>query len=420
MHDRDGLSSRVKRRRGGMLLRAMLAQNVGTGCAFGGMGVSVLAMQDRFHSSLGMVTMALSLTVLSMTALGPVVASLINRLGLRTVMTSGVAMSLVGYLALAYAPTMSLALAACGLLIGPGAALFAVLPPAVLASGWYPHNRGKVMGIAYLPLFLTLIPLFGVGIIQRQGLTAFFLSLVVLHLLLLPLMLGVADPPAELMEESDAGTASTGSAPVVILGSLLFWLIVLGNGILNGTSITGSAHLLPIVEGYGVSIETGAILLSISGAASILGSLMAGYAADRLGPARTLGLVAIGFAVAWTLFAMSGWVPVLLLSSLLIGFCGASVFPPISALVVQIFGIDALPKVLGLLGVMTLPFTFVMSPAAGWLHDLSGNYDTASAVLVAACSLAAVTFLGINRHLSGKREVAPDLSSGLLLPADPR
>ena len=86
----------------------------------------------------------------------------------------------------------------------------------------------------------------------------------------------------------------------------------------------------------------------------------------------------------------------------------------------QIFGIDALPKVLGLLGVMTLPFTFVMSPAAGWLHDLSGNYDTASAVLVAACSVAAVTFLGMNRHLSGKREVAPDLSSGLLLPADPR
>lgn len=144
------------------------------------------------HPSVG-----LSLTVFSMTLLGPIIARLISHLGLRTVMTSGVLTSMVGYLFLAFAPTMLLALAACALLIGPGAALFAALPPAILASGWYPDARGKVMGIAYLPLFVTFIPLIGVDIIQRYGLTSFYLTIVAVHLLLLSLMFGVADPPTE-------------------------------------------------------------------------------------------------------------------------------------------------------------------------------------------------------------------------------
>lgn len=398
------------RGRSGMLLRATLAQNVGTGCVFGGLGVSVLALQDRFHSSLGMATMGLSLTVFSMTALGPMIASLISRLGLRIVMTSGVVISLIGYLALAYAPTMPLALAACALLIGPGTALFAALPPAVLASGWYPHDRGKVMGIAYLPLFVTFMPLVGLGIIQRQGLTAFYLSIVALHLLLLPLMLGIRNPPTELPEGGDIIVPPAGSAQVVILGSMLFWLIVLGDGILNGTAISGSAHMLPIVAAYGVPVETGALLLSVSGASSILGSLLAGYACDRVGAARTLALAAMGFALAWALIAITGWLPALAASSFLIGLCGASVFPPISALVVQIFGIDALPRVLGLIGVMTLPFTFIMSPAAGWLHDVSGSYESAFAALIVACLLAAATFFGISRYLARKGTVGAGTS----------
>lgn len=397
------------RRRGGMLLRATLAQNVGTGCAFGGLGVSVLALQDRFHASLGMATTALSLTVLSMTALGPVIAGLIRRFGLRNVMTGGVIASLSGYLALAYAPTMPLALAACALLIGPGAALFAILPPAVLASGWYPDDRGKVMGIAFLPLFVTFMPLLGVDIIQRCGLTAFYLSIVALHVLLLPLTLGVADPPAESSAERGTPGPALISVEPVSLASPLLWLMVLGDGILNGTAIAGSAHMLPIVEEYGVSIETGALLLSVSGASSILGSLLSGYACDRLGAAKTLGLAATGFAFAWTLIALTGWLPALTVSAFLIGFCGASVFPPISALVVQVFGAEALPKVLGLLGVMALPFTFAMAPAAGWLHDLSGNYATAFAMLIATCLLAAVTFLGMSRHLTRRQGAGRDV-----------
>lgn len=387
----------------GMLIRATLAQNVGTGCAFSGLSISMLALQERLGSPLGATMMALSLTVFSMIALGPAISSLIARWSLRVVMSVGVLISMTGYLALAFAQSLPLALAACGLLIGPGTALFAALPPAVLASSWYPHDRGKAMGIAYLPLLVTVLPMLGIAIIQHYGLTPYYLALAAIHLLLFPLMLGVAEPQAESQSERTEASASNIAVPQsVILGGAIFWLIALGDGILNGTAIAGSAHMLPIVTEYGISLETGAMLLSISGASSIAGSLLAGYATDRLTPSKTLGLAALGFLFAWATIAVTGWLPALAVSAALIGFCGASVFPPISALVAQVYGASALPKVLGLLGIMTLPFTFLMPPAAGWLRDLSGTYDPVFALFIGICVLAGATFFGLSRYFSRK------------------
>ncbi len=390
-------------RGGAMLLRATLAQNVGTGCVFGGLGISVLAMQARFQTSLGTTTMGLSLTIFSMIALGPFLSGMIDKLGLRNVMTAGVIISMAGYLALASSPSIMLALAACAFLIGPGTAMFAALPPAVLTSEWFPHARGKAMGIAYLPVFVTAIPILGIGIIQRHGLTSFLVSLAACHLLLLPLIWGVAVPPADVADSHNSiGEPSSGLPRNAILGMVVFWLIVLGDGILNGTAITGSAHMLPIVTGYGASLETGAVLLSISGAASIAGSLLAGYACDRIGSTKTLGLAGLGFATAWAIMGITGWLPALSVSAFLVGLCGAAVFPPISALSIEVFGVEALPKVLGLLGIATLPFSFAMSPAAGWLRDVSGNYDTVYPAIVIACILASVTFFAMGPYLGRK------------------
>ena len=119
----------------------------------------------------------------------------------------------------------------------------------------------------------------------------------------------------------------------------------------------------------------------------------------------------LGFAIAWTLIAAGGWLPSLTIAAVLIGVCGAAVFPPISALMVQVYGTEALPRVLGLLGVMTLPFTFAMSPAAGWLHDFSGGYKSVCAVLIALCAMAAGNFSWIGRDLRRRALFGDDAES---------
>ena len=402
--DRSGIGTRGRRK--GMLIRATLAQNIGTGCAFGGLGLSVLALQQRYDASLGSAALGLSITVLSLMGLGPLIAKLIARFGIRSVMSAGVLISSAGYVALAYAPSLPLALMACALLVGPGGALFAVLPPAILASGWYPEARGKAMGIVYLPILATILPLLGVTIIQRYGLPSFYLTLAAAHLLLFPLMLGVVEASAEPAHAQNSTEEATG-ATQEIFKNRIFWLIALGNGILNGAAIVGSAHMLPIVTGYGASMQTGAALLTVSNGMSILGSLIAGYACDRIGAAKTLGLVGLGFALAWSLIAITSWLPVLAVSAILIGTCGAAVFPPVSALTVQVFGMEALPKVLGLLSMFALPFTFAMAPAAGQLHDIFGGYRPVFVGMILVCLTAAAAYIWIHWQLARRIRTAP-------------
>lgn len=388
-------------RPGGMLLRAMIAQNIGTGAAFGGLGVSVLALQARYDSSLAVAALALSLTVLALSGIGPFVAGLIARYGLRNLMCTGAATSMTGYIALAYAPNMALALAACGLLIGPGVALFSTLSPAVLAGSWFPHSPGKAMGITYLPLFATIVPLIGLPVIEHQGLKVFFLLLAAAHLAVLPLLWSIVEPetgPRAIEAEEARGSFTLGK---------LFWLIVVGYGILSGMAIAGATHILPIVTGSGSSLHAGAVLLAVTGAAAVPGSLLAGYLSDTRGPAQTFVLTALAFAAAWSILAFTGWLPAMTVAAILIGMGSAAIFPPLATLTVELFGSQAQPKILGLLGMMTLPFTFAISPGEGWLRDFTGSYEAVFVLSVAGCLIAMVIFFGISLHMHKLRAGNP-------------
>lgn len=388
-----------------MLIRGFFAQNVAIGCSFGGFAVSILALQERFHTSRALAEMVLAIAVLSMSLLAPAAGGMIVRLGLRTTMTIGVVLSTAGYAALAFAPSMPAILAITAVLIGPGAALFGSIPSSILASEWYPRARGRALGIVNIPLFVALVPLLGIAVVDAFGLTAFYLCLAGLHLLLLPLILGIKEPPTQ---PQAAGEGAAGSPPAkhavgYLLAQLTFWLIILGDGILNGANITNSAHIVPIAVEDGISPAAGALLLSAGGGASILGSIFSGFLADRVGAARTLAVVSFGSTVGWVVLASTSWYPGLVMAMLLSGACGAAVFPPTNLLLTQAFGLRTLPQALGLLSALTLPLTFIMSPAAGAAHDVFGKYSAISASLAGACFIVGLLFLFIGHRVDRAR-----------------
>jgi MFS family permease len=384
-----------------MLLRGFFAQNVAIGCAFGGFAVSILALEERFQTSRAMAEMVLALVVLTMSLLAPAAGAMIVRLGLRTTMITGVVMSAMGYAALAISPSMLATLAITATLIGPGAALFGSIPSSILASEWYPTARGKALGIVNVPLFVALVPLLGIAVIEAYGLAAFYLCLAGVHLLLLPLMVGIREPLMDrgVAEQGTPASLATKPALKFVLLQMTFWLIVLGDGILNGANITNSAHIVPIATQGGISPSAAALLLSAGGGASILGSLSSGFLADRIGAARTLAVAGFGSALSWTILASTNWYPGLMIAMILCGACGAAVFPPTNILLTQLFGLRTLPQALGLLSFLTLPFTFAMSPAVGAAHDLVGRYAGISALLAAACGLVGLLFLVIRRRV---------------------
>lgn len=380
-----------------MLARAFLSQNVAIGCAFGAFGVSVLALQDRYDTGRAAAAMGISLVVLTQGLLSPVIGSIILRVGLRRTMTLGAVLSTAGYVAIAFAPSMAVVLTAFALLVGPGAAMTGNFPASLLAGGWYPEKRGQAVGIVNVPLFVSILPVVGYSIISQFGLTAFYLFLAGLSLLLVPVMLGVRDGPG--MTQGAGDDAPNGVAPTFrsILSKPIFWLMVLGGGILTATSITGSAHVVPLAVEKGIPAQEAAILLSAMGVASMIGSVLVGVLCDKVGGAIALALAGFGLALSWLVLGSVAFMPVLIMTMLLVGMCAADVFPALNVLAAKTFGAGALPRVIGLYALMALPFTFLLPPAAGLLRDGAGSYGPVIATIIAACAGVGAIFVIVAR-----------------------
>lgn len=382
-----------------MVARAFLAQNVAVGCAFGGFGVSVLPLQEKFGASRGATALALSLCVLVLGLVSPLVGTLIGRIGLRLTMILGALLSGAGYALLAVAPSMPVVLLAYALPIGVGLAMFGPFPSSVLASNWFPHNPGLALGVANMPLMVAAVPMAGLAVMGAYGLGGFYLAMAGLHVLLLPCLLGVRDGPAG--RAAAGGAHGAGAAAMIGTAALLrrpaFWAMCLGAGFLNATGITGVSHLVAFVAERGVATEEAAGLLSIVGGASVIGSLLIGFLCGRLGSARTLALIAVTLATSWLVMLGTTTFALLAAAGLLMGAAGAGVFPAVNMLSGRLFGIESLPRVIGLFGLVTLPLTFCMPPLAGVVRDIVNGYDPVVVFLIGGCAAMAVLFFAMAR-----------------------
>jgi len=387
--------------RWGQLLRGFCCQNVAVGCAFGGFGVAVLPMQEKFGVDRGLATLGLPLVVLAMGIASPLAATLIGRIGLRRTMLLGVLLSAIGYLAIALAPSFPVVLAAYALPVGVGAALFGSFPASVLASNWFQPQPGRAVGFVNMPLFVALLPTAGIAMIERGGLTGLYLLLAALHLLLLPIVLGVVDgPAAHVSPRPDAASPIAAEAPITqraLLGQPLFWMIVVGAGLLNSAGITGSAHLFAFAREAGGTAAQAGLVVSLQGGASMVGSLLIGFVCDRIGAARGLALTAAGLMLSWLALFLMPTIAVMSSAGLLIGMCGAGVFPAVNVLAGHLYGPAALARVIGLFGLLTLPLTFVLPPLGGVLHDATGGYAAVAAIIAVLAAGVAILFFAAGR-----------------------
>ncbi|WP_189621316.1 MFS transporter [Novosphingobium colocasiae] len=376
-----------------MAVRGFFAQNVASGCAFGAFGVTVLPLQQKFHVSLATASLGLALAVLVISLASPLVATMISRFGLRRTMATGVVISGLGYALLAFASNMLTVLFAYALPIGAGLAMFGPFPAAVLASNWFRENPGPALGFVNIPLFLALMPLAGQAVISHYGLTSLYIILASLHLLVLPLVLGVKEAP----EDTSTGSSdAASSASITTRGALarpLFWVIVLGAGTLNAAAISGMSHLFAFGLEKGIPATQAAIVMSLLGGASVIGSLLVGMLCGRLGASRTLALLGAGFSVSWLALLVAPELAFMTAAAIVIGACTAGVFPATSTLFGMSFGQASLARVLGLSSLLMAPLTVALPQLAGVLRDATGSYDLVAATISGGSAAIAIVFL---------------------------
>ena len=368
---------------------------------------------------------SLNLVVYGLTA--PFAAALMERFGIRRVVTASLALVAVGSgLTLVMTSPWQLWLL-WGFAVGIGTGSLALVFGAIVANRWFVRHRGLVIGIfsaasstgqlVFLPAIAQLAD--GPGWRWAAGLVTLF------ALLLVPLVWWVLrDQPA------DVGTTPYGAPPDwqplplkavrrsaarVALDALrdaarvrAFWILFVTFWIC-GWSTNGliGTHFIPAAHDHGMPATTSASLLALIGIFDIAGTVASGWLTDRVDSRHLLfgyyffrGLSLL--VVPWLLGPHVH--PSLFLFILFYGLDWVATVPPTVTLCRVHFGIERSGVVFGWVFASHMVGAGVAASYAGWIRTWQGDYFAAWMTAGGLCLLAAFLCLAIPRR--GPAEVA--------------
>jgi len=143
------------------------------------------------------------------------------------------------------------------------------------------------------------------------------------------------------------------------------------------------AHVALHAQGVGLSAESAAGIISIVGAASIVGRLLMGIIVDRIGsrPVLTVSFFIKTAALIWLIFARADWMFVVFAAVFGLGYGGAAV--GITPMVADLFGLSALSLILAGAGFIGTCGAASGPVIAGRIFDVTGSYFWAFMVCVA-------------------------------------
>ena len=272
-----------------------------TAGAMGMPGVMIVPLENEFGWSDAQISSALALRILLFGLFGPFAAALMNRFGVRRVIVSALALIAAGLLISLMMTQVWQLVLLWGVVVGIGTGLTAMVLAATVATRWFNHRRGLVMGmlaassatgqLLFLPVIAELTTHFGWRIalvLVAAALGA--IGVVVLFLMRdrpsdidLPLYgETVVTPPLT----SGAGLTSLLLSPLVTLRDCarvpIFW-VLFGTFFVCGCSTNGliQTHFVALCHDYGLAATAAASVLAMMGAFDFVGTIGSGWLSDR-------------------------------------------------------------------------------------------------------------------------------------------
>jgi MFS family permease len=272
-----------------------------TAAAMGAPGVLIVPLEHEFGWNNAEISTALAIRLLLFGLFGPFAAAFMNRFGVRRVILCALTLIAGGLLAsLAMTRLWQLVLL-WGVVVGVGTGLTAMVLAATVATRWFNHRRGLVIGmlaassatgqLVFLPLIAELTSRYGwrIALVFVCALLA-LAALVALVLmrdrpsdLNLPLYgeSAVTPPPA-----AGVGLVSLLLSPLTVLADAvrvpIFW-VLFATFFICGSSTNGliQTHFITLCGDYGLAAVTAASVLAMMGVFDFVGTIGSGWLSDR-------------------------------------------------------------------------------------------------------------------------------------------
>ena len=384
-------------------------------------GVLLDPLHAEFGWSHGLIGSAVSLNLVLFGLISPFAAALMDRFGVRPVVTFALVMVAVGS-GLTVFMTEPWQLILCwGLLVGIGTGSMSMAFVATITSRWFVARRGLVSGIltagnatgqlVFLPLVAWLATHHGW---RTAALLAAGAALAVVPLVLLLLRNHPADLGLRAYGATDADPGppphqQVGSSAGRALGVLrdaarsrTFWLLAGGFAICGATT-NGliATHFVPAAHDHGMPATTAASLLAVVGIFDVVGTIASGWLTDKVDPRLLLVgyyvLRGVGLMTLPSLLAPhvepSMWVFIIVY-----GLDWVATVPPTVAICRDAFGAASGPIVFGWVFASHQVGAAVAASTAGFVRDVTGGYDPAFYAAAGLCAVAAAMSYAIRQR----------------------
>lgn len=383
-----------------------------TAAVMGLPGVLIGPLQAEFGWKIGDISQPLALRLVLFGLGAPFAAAMIARFGILRVVGAGLAMIVAGVALATGMDSLWQLWLSWGVLVGLGTGLTALVLGATVASRWFTHRRGLVMGLLtasnatgqllFLPMDAWLVEHAG----WRLAVLPPLLACAVAWLLML--MLG-RDHPAQV------GLAPYGETEVLptpvrqrgnpFLASLIalrdasqdrtFW-VLFGTFFVCGLSTNGlvQSHFIPFCVDYGMDPLVGASVLAMMGMFDFVGTIVSGWLSDRYDIRKLLfvyyGLRGLSLiALPYSSFSFLG----LSVFAMFYGLDWVATVPPTVKLAAANFGRERAALVFGWVFTAHQLGAAVAAAGAGMVRDGTGSYLPAFLAAGLACLLASAAAL---------------------------
>lgn len=349
-----------------------------TGIVFYTHGVFVVPITGEFGWSRGAAQFAFSFVMISAALTGPIVGSLTDKYGARTLALSGVFALSLTFAALSFTTDNILVYYALWILMSVAAAGTFPVTWTRGVNTWFDSNRGLALGLTMMGTGLVAAagPVYAAWLIEsfgwREAYRAIGATLLVFALPITYLCFRERD----VRLETGAPSPSDYGVPLSeALGDYRFW--AMGIGLLFVCyGVAGLiSNLVPLLIDKGYPATEAASYAGFVGLMVIVGRLVVGYLVDRVWAPLIAAIFLILPAVSCVLLAQAQPAPMMIsIAALLIGLAAGAELDLIAYLTSRYFGIKHYGKVYG----AQFVFFAIGSGAApaifGWSQDVTGSY----------------------------------------------
>jgi len=396
-----------------VVLTALCIMFVGMGARFA-FGVFFKPLLSEFGWTRAMTSSAFSLSMAVEGVAAIIMGGLCDKFGPRIILTICGLLLGLGYLLVSKITGIWQLYLFYGVIIGVGMSGF-YIPLLSTVARWFTQRRSMMTGIVLSgtglgalvapPLAERLVSAYDwrISYIIIGSIVTVIVVLGAQFLRRDPTQMGQVPYGENSNRDKGLGLAIEGFSLREAVNTRQFWLFF---GMLLGYGFCVFAvmvHIVPHATDLGTSEASAASILATIGGLTIVGRLVLGSAADRIGNRKALiiGFILMSLSLFWLVTAKELWM--LYLSAVVFGLANGGIAPSASPLVAGLFGLRSHGLIYGFGGLGFTAGATVGPLLTGYIFDVTGSYQSAflTCGLIGIAGLILTVFLTPTRGQRG-------------------